>query len=344
MPAVQDLENVSLHWFDPFGSKSIDDIVSQPQFDVGHRIIFWDQEPLYREHTQKFFDEFCEIYRPSRPPAYRCTITLITSEFDSQDVAWVQDTYNIDNTGYYFFHGWAALDWYRGYDHCFLSTPWMSRQFAHRIFSLNNIVGAQRSHRLVLLSEMDQHDLINRNVISFPSVCPYENTKVSELFEQHNLPPLQTGLPLIIDSGKNHAANSHRIDLWKEAQSCFCHVVTETVYTSSKIHLTEKTFKPIVMQQPFMLVAPRGSLGYLKRYGFRTFADIWDESYDDADDPDRIGLIAKNLSIINSWTESQLSDAQHQIKDVIVHNHDWFYGGFQDVLWQELTAMIASWR
>jgi hypothetical protein len=35
---------------------------------------------------------------------------------------------------------------------------------------------------------------------------------------------------------------------------------------------------------PFVIVGTRGSLEYLRSYGFRTFEGIWDESYDSAED------------------------------------------------------------
>ena len=72
-------------------------------------------------------------------------------------------------------------------------------------------------------------------------------------------------------------------------------MVTETVYRGKKNHLTEKTFKPIVMQQPFIIQSCKGSLEYLRRYGFKTFADFWDESYDEADDGVRTYEIGKVL-------------------------------------------------
>jgi hypothetical protein len=352
--ALRHRSRIGLHWFDPFGSKCFEDLVARPLIECTsstgrslgpqRRIIFWDQEPLYRSDAELFFNKFCNIYRPPREPKYHISLTLVTSEINSEDVSWIQDTYKIENTGYYFFHGWAALDWYRGYNYSYLSTPWMERKFHHRLFSANNIVGGNRSHRLFLLSELDRRDLISDNLISFPAVCPYEHKTVDDLFMKHDLPKLSSSLPLIIDHGSNHASNSHCIDFWDQAQSCFCHVVTETVYQSNRLHLTEKTFKPIVLQQPFMLVAPRGSLEYLKSYGFKTFDSIWPETYDQADDDVRIKMIVDNLERINAWTSAELKDAALQAQSIIKHNFDWFYGEFKQILWKELTTMLESWQ
>lgn len=340
--ALQHHTNTGLHWFDPFGSVRYQDMCSMPKLSWGQadkRIVFWDQEPVYFDTANDFFGKFAG---QTSGLHYDGAKTIVVSERNSRDLDIICDTYKLDRS-YYFFHGWAALDWYRGYNHSFLHTPWMDRDLQHRIFCPNNIVGGNRKHRLSLISELDKRNLINGNLISFPDVCPYENQKVELLMDQLGLPSLKTSLPLIIDHNRDHSNNSHRIDFWEPAQKCFCHVVTETVY-GDRLHLTEKIFKPIVLQQPFILVGSRLGLAYLKEYGFRTFDHIWDESYDDLPDQERIQAIANLCETINGWNEDKLRHAQQLARDTVEHNFNWFYGGFQDVLWKELLNMIDSWQ
>lgn len=336
---MQHHDKAALHWFDPFGSTDFDDIVCSRAINNkkqdAKRFLFWDQEPIYRDTFVPTIEKFVSVYDGDT--------TLITSEMSSESVAWACNTYGL-KSAYYFFHGWAALDWYRGYDHSYLWTPWRQRQFKHRLFSPNNIIGGKRAHRLKTVSLMDQKGLLENNLISFPARCPYEKETAINLLAQYQLPPLTVDLPLIIDSEKNHADASHAINFWDQAQSCFCHVVTETIYESNKIHLTEKIFKPIVLQQPFMLVSAKGSLDYLKSYGFQTFNSLWSESYDQATDDTRISAVVDNLEKINAWSSAELEDARYHCQSIVEHNFRWFYGGFQDVLWQELTDMVEPWR
>jgi hypothetical protein len=339
LPRVQHRPGIGLHWFDPFGSIEFGDICNVPPVDgqAESRVIFWDQEPASKNTLKLFFDQFREVYKSDRT-------LIVTSERNSKDVTWACDTYGI-SADYYFFHGWAALDWYRGYNHSFLSQPWIDREFDHAFICPNNIVGGQRIHRLRLLSELGRRACIDQNLISFPATCPYEHRSVIELFQEHDLLfPKNLSLPLIIDDDRNHASDSHRIDFWEQAMRCFCHVVTETVYDDNRIHITEKTFKPIVLQQPFLIVGNRSALKYLRDYGFQTFGDLWDEDYDDLDHEHRIGAVANICQEITSWSESQRKQAQLEIADVVRHNHDWFYGGFQDVLWKETCEMIDRWQ
>ena len=334
---------ISVHWFDPFGTTAYENICSRPDIiEPATRMLFWDQEPLYHNRVQDVLPKFKSCYHDDRNGYDK--VIVVTSEKQSLIVDWMCDTYQV-STCYYFFHGWAALDWYRGYNHSFLSLPWMDRKFDHAFICPNNIVGGHRIHRIRLLHDLAQRDCIRQNLISFPTICPYEQKSVEELFEEQSLPfPRNLSLPLIIDHDRNHAGNSHRIDFWVQAMRCFCHVITETVYDDQRIHITEKTFKPIVLQQPFLMIGNRGALKYLREYGFQTFGDIWDESYDDLDAQHRIAAVADICQDITSWSESQQKQAQIQIADVVRHNHDWFYGGFQEVLWKETCEMISRWR
>lgn len=335
LPLVQDRKGIGLHWFDPFGSVDIKDMISLPSINnvATHRFLFWDQEPVYQDTFSRFMEGFRQLYMGP--------LTLVTSEQHSEATTWTQDTYGLD-LGYYFFHGWAALDWYRGYNHSFLWQAWPVRQLEHKIFCPNNIISGRRNHRVLLVSGMNQRNLLAGNVISFPDRCPFSKTVADDICHDLGIPTIE-GLPLQIDVSDNHAQNSHRIDFHSHATKCFCHVVTETLYEGQRWHLTEKTFKPIVLQQPFVLVAPRGSLAYLRSYGFQSFDSIWDESYDSCQDNFRIDAVLDLLDQINRWTPQQIRDAQVAIHRVVQHNHDWFYGGFQDLLWQELSEMVKQW-
>ena len=118
--------------------------------------------------------------------------------------------------------------------------------------------------------------------------------------------------------------------------------MTETVATGRRQHLTEKTFKPIVLRMPFVIVGCAGSLSYLRSYGFQTFSTLWDESYDDEiDDVKRYEKITGVLKELDSVSVSEKQRIFDQAHDICKHNYNHFYnGGFEEILWQELTGMI----
>lgn len=344
LAALQDQTATGLHWFDPFGSTKFNDLVNSPPidyFDAKHRIIFWDQEPIHRDIIQNFLNQFIGLFRHAHTNR-QYPITLVTSEYNSDDVQWACDTYSL-KSAYYFFHGWAALDWYRGYNHTYLMTPFKDRRLTYTFLCPNNIIGGKRKHRLELFSELVNRDLVHNNLVSFPSCCPYENKTVTELCQEYDIHLSPVDLPLKIDNGIDYHNNSHCIDMWKLADQSLLHVVTETVYNGQKQHITEKTFKPIVMQQPFILVSCQGSLEYMRMYGFKTFRDFWDESYDDSDDNSRILKIGKLLNDLNHLSPGEKKQLQHYLTPIVEHNYNWFYSReYEQLLWKELQGMIDA--
>jgi hypothetical protein len=131
------------------------------------------------------------------------------------------------------------------------------------------------------------------------------------------------------------------LSLFDEAADSLLYLVSETVATGRRHHLTEKTFKPIAMGMPFIIAGTKGSLKYLRSYGFKTFEGIWDESYDDAEDDVRIERIASLLRSLDELTIEGRQDLFEMAKPIIEHNWNHFYsGGFEAVLWTELQEML----
>ena len=124
-----------------------------------------------------------------------------------------------------------------------------------------------------------------------------------------------------------------------QCMESFLFVVTETEFWSSKEHLTEKVFKPIISEMPFVLLGPAHSLKYLRSYGFLTFSDWIDESYDDIEDPiQRILVLNDAIAKLCVRSNSELEVLLKQMEPVLTHNRKWFeQSSFLDSAWQELT-------
>jgi len=336
LPKALDKKEVGLHWFDPFGSTDFADIVNLPPIHgaAKKRIIFWDQEPLHRHTVDDFFRQFSEIYIGPK--------MLITSEKNSQDLNWACNQFNLDNQ-YYFFHAWAALDWYRGYDRSLVGVPFSKKKIEKLFLCMNNIIGGQRTHRIQLFKQLIDRGLLTNGFVSFPSVCPYENQSVGDLCKKYqiDLDLSKVSLPMIIDTGGNYHLSSSKIDCWELSNRSLIQVVTETVFYGRKLHLTEKSFKPIVTQQPFILLSCQGSLEYLRSYGFKSFGEFWDESYDDCDDDSRIHRVAELITDLNNLSQRELHHLQRHLISTVEHNFNWFYSKeFENLLWKELSYVL----
>jgi hypothetical protein len=271
---------------------------------------------------------------------------MVTSESQSEFVKQTCDLYGW-HSFYYFFHGWAALDWYRGYDRTFLIPKPQQRTITRSFVSANRIIGGRRDHRIMLMYHLLQNGIQNA-WISFPRVCPEEQQDVVDLSEKFGKDVQQvfrdTHLPLCFPGETNHPMHSCWLSLFEENACSLAHVVTETVYTGHRHHLTEKTFKPICLQMPFIMVSAAGSLEYLRRYGFRTFSHVWDEGYDlETNDDERLIKISRLLKDLDNQSPQELQQIYRATIPVLEHNFQHFYGGdFETILWQELTEMLAA--
>lgn len=247
------------------------------------------------------------------------------------------------NDWYYFFHGFAALDWYRDAQYFDHDTTW-SRPY----ISLNRLHVNDRSYRLNLVARLAQQQLLPQGHVSLHLKINSHGSWLQELqdpntklsFSAQQLIKQYIQDPLTIDrhniTGNASADLGHQeFDLWKLG---LWHIVTETVFYYNKLHLTEKVFKPIVAQRPFMLAAAPGNLAYFKSYGFETF-DRWiDESYDTIQDPDqRLQAIVDQTQKLCSMPTSALRAMHQEMMPVLKHNFEHFYGDFKKRIVDELV-------
>ena len=93
---------------------------------------------------------------------------------------------------------------------------------------------------------------------------------------------------------------------------------------------------------PCVLVAAAGRLSYLREYGFKTFADVFDESYDtETDDILRIEKVTQLLKDLNNLSVTERQQIHQACLPIVEHNYNHFYrGAFSDLLWTELNQML----
>jgi hypothetical protein len=117
-------------------------------------------------------------------------------------------------------------------------------------------------------------------------------------------------------------------------------VVLETLFDDDRLHLTEKSLRPIACAQPFILASTHGSLEYLRSYGFKTFGDIWDESYDLVEDPsERLVQIAELMKYISNWSPDQREHNMAEAQAIADYNKQHF---FSDKFFNQLTGELKT--
>jgi hypothetical protein len=334
---------------DPFGRSDPDSVVNYGRKDIHEHnyIFFFDQEPIHLDIHLQTFNWVDWLVIKVRESTSDNIGYMVTSEKDSEVVERVCKHYNWTPL-YYFFHGWAALDWYRGYDRSFLITPWTERQIKKTFFSANRIIGGKRQHRVLMLYHFQRLGLMD-NWISASAICPVEKTHIADVAKQYlqHYPDIvevvnSMELPKHFPGEDSPRMSSYLLDQFDLCAESLIYHISETVYSGRRLHLTEKTFKPIALGMPFVITGTAGSLEYLRSYGFKTFSSVWDESYDqEPDDIRRAEKISALLKSIDQLSEKDKQNLFEQTWPIIEHNWKHFYrGGFTDLLWTEIVNML----
>jgi hypothetical protein len=315
-------------------------------------VVFYDQEPIYNNQFDKLYQlpvEVSESHDNVFGPSYytldmmyfKTQLYIVANSEHSQEKNNSLNDYGLLDW-YYFFHGFAALDWYKNVQYL---PP--IKTFSKVFISFNNLINEKRSYRLTLIAMLIKLGLDKYGYVSMNQQDTADKIK-KELFSPHSLLSKEskyliykTLLPdppkLIIDIDTTVGTLSANDNLETLSLGLF-HVVTETIFYDEKLHLTEKIFKPIVARRPFLLVGAPGNLAYLKSYGFQTF-DRWiDESYDLEENHDqRLTKIVNELDKLCKLSESELTNMYNEMQEILEYNFHWFYTGFREHITNELV-------
>ena len=90
------------------------------------------------------------------------------------------------------------------------------------------------------------------------------------------------------------------------------------------IFITEKILKPLAFRHPFIVWGAPGILARLRKFGFETFNNCIDESYDLEEDEDkRLAMIIEEVVRLNATPEDYFLDQETQRR--LDTNYDRFY-------------------
>ena len=368
---------VILYVFHPHGSKDISDL--KPLYEIGNEkylkfsmipnIVCHDQEPLdYASHewdhdlerisawysttsTGRGLGKYDPItglkkllFYLKNPALSRgltylgihqwdCDwIILLHSEINSGDVE--KFSHNKFLPVYYWCHAVLARDWYRFAQH---DVRLHQKNIKKTFLVYCRDWTPMREYRLKFLDLLLAANLLDDCKIS----TQHTNSQGVHLKDYQIQDPrlvVDTARLLSIPDNNTPATASADYDT-DDFVSTAVSVVLETV-VDSKIHLTEKTLRAIACGHAFVLVAGPESLAYLRRYGFRTFGSVFDESYDT--EKDTVKRLEKVISTMQQIKNLLESDWQ-EINEIAAHNRSRFFSeDFVNQVRDELTSNLDS--
>ena len=345
---------VIIYRFWPDGAKNIEDLNSLPTYwnswyDSAVNPYVWchDQEPLtydfFQTHPRHLDTPWHNLLLSLAIPAWGQNLMYVRSVF-SKDllVHSEQRSKNLEKYAeesvpvYYWSHALIARDWFRFAQHHDF-TKKVSKQF----LIYNRAWTGTREYRLRFSDLLIEHQLVD-HCLTFCN--PTEDGKhyTQHKYNNNGWRPthvLENYLPPSL--AKTCASADFNTEDYRSTE---IEIVLETLFDDDRLHLTEKSLRPIACRQPFILAATHGSLQYLRDYGFRTFDSIWDETYDTIEDPyQRMQAIIKLMLEVNSWSDELRCDNIQLMQQIADHNHQHFFSkDFSDLIINELRTNMRE--
>jgi len=102
----------------------------------------------------------------------------------------------------------------------------------------------------------------------------------------------------------------------------FCSIVNYSTFNEPFPSYDEKVLNAMINRRPFVFCGPPGSLELMRKDGFQTFGDYWDESYDQEwDNTKRLEMIFDLLLEINSWSLEKCKTIYKEMLSITTHNY-----------------------
>lgn len=181
-------------------------------------------------------------------------------------------------------------------------------------------------HKTLLDSHIDN---------SFLSGCKlaFKNDSMFDLIEKE-MTTISHQFPIKVNIEMNENKNFVDLSDLEYFNNSYFSLVTETFYFPKKqwatvdetpIFFTEKIFKPISINHPFIIVSRPYSLRWLKHIGYKTFHPYINESYDNIEsDSERLWAIINEVNRLCKMTDSEWIEWQHNIKSIVEYNSNYF--------------------
>jgi hypothetical protein len=237
---------------------------------------------------------------------------------------------------YYWSHAVMALDWFRYAQHV------QQRKTVSKTFLVyNRAWSGTREYRLGFADRLIMAGLVNSTMMRVNPVDPTINKHYDlHQFEHPHWRPnnvIEKHFPLC-EAESHYSADFDLADY----ESTDIEVVLETLFDDQRVQLTEKILRPISLGQPFILAGTPNSLKYLHQYGFKTFSDCWDESYDMMTDSiERMNKITEVMSNIVSMPPDKREEMLEKAKKIANYNKQHFFSKeFQNFIINELKQNL----
>jgi hypothetical protein len=221
------------------------------------------------------------------------------------------------------------------------------------------------SHRLYFLSKLHHMNILNKGYFSFAPFTGMFDEKLEGSYTYYY--PIDMGdksikyiydkIPLKLESvseekypkSPNFESESHDVlwDIPPQTNEAYVWISTESTFSHIQPlkdnQITEKTFKPLIIHKPFLVVGGVGTLKQLREWGFKTFPELFDESYDEEEDMfKRMKMILNETKKLSEMPLEELHDIYLSMEDKLIYNSNHFLNNFKSILKEQHKKMLEK--
>ena len=191
-----------------------------------------------------------------------------------------------------------------------------------RKFFADVLLGNSKPHRLMFFELMKENNMLDKNIVNLFNV-----------YRSDFLDTFQNDVQKMIDNNPNTDYPNTTLLLKGKfisqhisapiMENSWISVVGETIDDNDIFFVTEKTAKPLMAGRPFIMLGGVNYLKHLRNLGFKTFAPVIDESYDDVlDYHERVKTAFESFKKLS---EQDPKEILSKLTPVLEHNRRMMY-------------------
>lgn len=211
---------------------------------------------------------------------------------------------------------------------------WICEYLTYRLFGYDRMIRPSDPKHFFLLLMNLRRDI---RTLIFDRVEPWRNHSLVSY--------VGAGITLPGDrQGPTGVFQRHFNPNWY-ADTCFS-LVSET-FVTERLYVSEKSFKPLAYQHPFVIIGTPGTVRYLRDLGFESFDHVIDESYDsEIDFNTRLHLVLAQLDrLFQDFQSGHMPFQDTESLRRTEHNYRTFYDHerIQQLWMSDVVDPVMEW-
>jgi hypothetical protein len=215
-----------------------------------------------------------------------------------------------------------------------------------RPFAFECLLGARREHRDFVMLSLQKSGLLEQNIVTYRDLFVghwidqtparvaqlFDNTTLQYPYVSENLDPAWEVKPQMDNSVSGLVP-------WEIYNRTWFSVVCETLGKDRVFLSAEKIAKCLQARRLFVVFAIQGFLQHYRDWGFETFGDVIDETYDN--EPDDVQRWSRAFEQVQWLCKQNLPALLQKLQPRLEHNHHRLYE-FQQEKNQQLQNFVQD--